>query len=72
MWSSSSFMEELLPGGYILGLRKQGKGMLELSVHQWRANPEVNNMVATDRLFTGLMGTEENKIQNMIPCEPNY
>ena len=23
-------MEELLPGGYILGLRKQGKGMLEL------------------------------------------
>ena len=30
MWSSSSFMEELLPGGYILGLRKQGKGMLEL------------------------------------------
>ena len=23
-------LDELLPGGYILGLRKQGKGMLEL------------------------------------------
>jgi len=34
IWSQAQnedfFKEELLPGGYILGLRKQGKGMLEL------------------------------------------